>query len=239
MFSILNRIALQLIAPRAVIRAKYKAFKELLHYDRLCHKRLAELEELHYRNRKADLNHIRRLQQELCAGVSGMVECLERMSPAANLSVGVYAGKIAFDGRSALTPLKKTIGRDFILEMGEYPDDLQTGGKGLHLCRLKQLGLPVSEGFIESTAAFEHLQANNLRPRIDSLLSRVDIQSAGSLHSIAARLTAMVEEASMPERLAREILNRLALLAKSSGTERFAVRSSAVSEDSAIFCRAI
>jgi pyruvate,water dikinase len=237
MLGILNRIALQFIAPREAIRAKYKAFKELLHHDRLCHKRLAELEELYYQNRKVDLNRIRRLHSELSAGVSAMVDCLDRMAPASYLSLRAYARQIDYYGRIALTPLASSTGSSFILPLEEsYPDDLRTGGKGLHLCQLKQqLGLPVPEGFIISTSAFQYfLEANSLRPRINSFLSHLDIRSVQSLSTAAAQLMRMVEEAEMPERLAREIQNGLAALTKRTGAEFFAVRSSAVSEDSAI-----
>ena len=205
MFNILNRFALEIIAPKAAIRAKYNAFKELLRHDRLCHKRLAELEELYYQNRKVDLNRIRRLHSELAAGVFAMVDCLDRMAPASYLSLRTYARQIEYYGRIALTPLAAAAGSSFILPLEEtYPDDLRTGGKGLHLCQLKQqLGLPVPEGFIVSTSAFHSfLEANNLRPRINSLLSQVDIRSEQSLSAAAAQLMRMVEEAEMPERLA-------------------------------------
>jgi pyruvate,water dikinase len=236
MLSILNRFALQLVAPKAAIRAKYNAFKELLHHDRLCHKRLAELEELYYQNRKVDFNRIRRLHSELSAGVSAMVSCLERMAPASYLSLRGYAKKIEYYGRIALTPFATPSVPTFLYPLeGSNPEELQAGGKGLHLCRLKHLGLPVPEGFIISTAAFAYfLEANNLRPRINSLLSHVDLRSVQSLSTTAAQLMRMIEEAEMPERLAKEIQNNLAALAKRTGAERFAVRSSAVGEDSAI-----
>jgi pyruvate,water dikinase len=236
MFNILNRFALEIIAPKAAIRAKYNAFKELLRHDRLCHKRLAELEELYYQNRKVDLNLIRRLHSELAAGVFAMVDCLDRMAPASYLSLRAYARQIDYYGRIALTPLAAA-GSSFILSLdGSYPDDLRTGGKGLHLCQLKQqLGRPVPEGFIVSTSAFHSfLEANKLRPRINSLLSQVNIRSDQSLSATAAELMRMVEEAEMPAKLAAEIQSSIAALAGRTGAERFAVRSSAVGEDSAI-----
>ncbi|MHB8788278.1 MAG: PEP/pyruvate-binding domain-containing protein [Desulfobulbaceae bacterium] len=237
MFNILNRFALEIIAPKAAIRAKYSAFKELLRHDRLCHKRLAELEELYYQNRKVDLNLIRRLHSELAAGVSAMVDCLDRMAPASYFSLRAYARQIEYYGRIALTPLAVATGSSCILSLdGSYPDDLRTGGKGLHLCQLKQqLGLPVPQGFIVSTSAFHFfLEANKLRPRINSLLSQVDIRSDQSLSATAAQLMRMVEEAEMPAKLAAEIQSSVAALARRTGAERFAVRSSALGEDSAI-----
>ncbi|MDW7772365.1 MAG: PEP/pyruvate-binding domain-containing protein [Desulfobulbaceae bacterium] len=237
MLGILNRIALQFIAPKAVIRTKYNAFKEMLHHDRLCHQRLAELEELYYQKRKVDLNRIRRLHLELAAGVTAMVGCLDRMAPASYLTLRAYAKKIDFYGRIALTPLKSPVISSFILPLdGSYTDDLQTGGKGLHLCQLKNvLGLPVPEGFIISTSAFHFfMKENNLRSRINSLLSHVDVRSRESLSAAAAQLTAMVEEAEVPERLAKEIGKTAAALAERTGSGLLAVRSSAVGEDSAI-----
>jgi pyruvate,water dikinase len=238
MSNILSSMVLQLMAPKAAMRAKYNAFKELLQNDRRCHARLAELEEIFYQDRKVDLHLIRRLHRELSDGVSVMVSCLNRMAPAAHLTLRSYYKKIDFYGRIALTaPKAAPAASSFILPVGQtYPNDLRTGGKGLHLSQLKhQLGLPVPEGFIVSTAAFQHfIEANHLRPGINSLLSQVDIQADKSLSATAARLQQMVAEAEVPGRLAQEITAALAALQQRCGAALFAVRSSAVSEDSAI-----
>lgn len=237
MLGTLNRIALQLIAPKTAIRAKYNEFRELLRHDRSCHKRLAELEELYYQNNRVDLNRVRRLHRELAAGVLAMAGCLERMAPASYLTLQAYARKIDYYGRIALTSVSAIPASSFILHFNRSsPDELQTGGKGLHLCQLhRRLGLPVPEGFIVSTSAFAYfLEANNLRARIDDLLGRVDIRDKQSLTAVSAELMNMVAAAEVPERLARELHSSLAALAVRSGADRFAVRSSAVGEDSTI-----
>lgn len=232
-----NRIALQLIAPKAAIRTKYNEFKELLRHDRSCHKRLAELEELYYQESKVDLNLVRRLHRELADCMHAMIGCLDRMAPASYLTLRAYAKKIDYYGRIALIPLSALPASSFVLPLDSAPpDELQTGGKGLHLRQLhRDLGLPVPEGFIVSTSAFAcFLEENNLRPRIDSLLGRVDIRDKQSLAAVSAELMNMVAEAEVPGRLARELHDSLAVLAQRTGAERFAVRSSAVGEDSAI-----
>jgi len=237
MFNILNRIVLQFISPKAVVRAKYNAFKELLHHDRLSHGRLAELEELYYRNHKVDLNVIRRRHGELATGVSAMIVCLNRMAPASYLTLRAYARKIEFYGRIALTPLTAPAISAFILPLdASYADDGQTGGKGLHLSILKhELDLPVPEGFIVSTSGFHYfMEKNNLRPRINDLLSRVNIDSEESLSQASTQLMGLINGAKIPYRLARDIQNSLADLGQRTGAEFFAVRSSAVGEDSAI-----
>lgn len=237
MLSFLNRIALPFIAPKKALRAKYNAFRELLFHDRLCHRLLAELEELYYRNGKVDLNRVRRLHRELSAGVEAMVGCLERMAPAAYLTLRAYAEKIDYYGRIALTPLRAAPASPFILSLDRSsPDESETGGKGLHLCQLhRELGLPVPEGFIVTTSAFAYfLEENNLGSRIEELLGRVDITDRQGLAAVSAELMNLVAGAAVPERLAREITRGLAVLTMRSGAQRFAVRSSAVGEDSTI-----
>ncbi|MDY0351373.1 MAG: PEP/pyruvate-binding domain-containing protein [Desulfobulbaceae bacterium] len=237
MLGILNRIVLQFISPKAVVRAKYNAFKELLHHDRLSHRRLAELEELYYRNHKVDLNLIRRRHGELATGVLAMIGCLNRMAPASYLTLRAYARKIEFYGRIALTPLTAPVISAFILPLDtSYADDGQTGGKGLHLSILKhELDLPVPEGFIVSTSAFHNfMEENNLRPLINDLLSRVDIDSEESLSQAAGQLMGLINGAELPYRLARDMQNSVADLGQRTGAEFFAVRSSAVGEDSEI-----
>lgn len=237
MLNILNRIALQFVAPGKAARTKYNAFRELLQHDRICHKRLAELEELYYRNEPTDLNRIRRLHRELADEVTAMVGCLNRMAPASYLTLRAWTKKIDFYGRIALTPLARPAFSAFVLPLeGSYADDSMTGGKALHLSLLRhRLGLPVADGFIVATAAFDYfLAANNLRPRINALLSHVNIRSEQSLSGVSARLMQMIHEAEIPYRLARDIENSLAELRQRTGTDFFAVRSSAVGEDSAI-----
>ena len=237
MFNILNSLALRFVAPGKAARTKYNAFRELLHHDRICHKQLAELEELYYRNTKTDLQHIRRLHRDLADGVTAMVGCLNRMAPASYLTLRAYAKKIDYYGRIALTALAKPAVSAFVLPLdNSYADDLQTGGKGLHLSLLRhKLGLPVPDGFIVSTSAFQYiLEENNLRPRINSLLSRVDIRSESSLSETSFQLMRLIEEAVVPYRLARDIHINLADLRDRTDAEFFAVRSSAVGEDSVI-----
>ncbi|MFH1217335.1 MAG: PEP/pyruvate-binding domain-containing protein [Pseudomonadota bacterium] len=237
MLNIVSRFAHQLIAPKAVTRVKYNTFKELLQHDRHCHEQLAELEELYYRNRKIDIHHAGRLHRELSDGVSAMVACLSRMAPASHLSLRAYYKKIDFYGRIALTPLPFSGSGPFILGLDTpYENDFQTGGKGLHLSQIRnRLGLPVPDGFLISTSAFNYfIEENDLRGKINAFLSQVDITSTESLYRSSESLIRLISTAGIPVKLRKKIRSALESLSELRGCHHFAVRSSAVGEDSAL-----
>lgn len=238
MLNIVNRFADQLVASKAATRAKYNTFKELLQHDRHCHERLAELEELYYRALKVDIHYVRRLHRELSDGVSAMVGCLGRMAPASHLSLRAYYKKIDFYGRIALTPLSfADTGTPFILALDfPYANDLQTGGKGFHLSQLRRLlGLPIPAGFIVSTSACNHfIEANDLRRKINEFLGRIDIRTTESLYRASENIIGLLNAADIPADLGREIIKSVESLSTHHGCRLFAVRSSAVGEDSAI-----
>ncbi|MFZ5766950.1 MAG: PEP/pyruvate-binding domain-containing protein [Thermodesulfobacteriota bacterium] len=237
MRTIIGNLTRQLLAPRHAARVKYRQFKELLRLDRLCHERLAELEEFLSGDRHVDPCRLRDMHRHLADGVSAMVACLNRMAPGAHPTLRARYKKIDFYGRIALTPLRLSADGPFILFLDRCRgDDEHAGGKGLHLCQIKQqLDLPVPDGFIISTAAFDHfLAGNDLRKQINAILARTDINSLPSLTDASHALRDLIATAELPRRLQKEIMTAADRLAARHDCRFFAVRSSAVGEDSVL-----
>ncbi|MCB2180846.1 MAG: hypothetical protein KQH63_02335 [Desulfobulbaceae bacterium] len=237
MFNTVKQFAHQLISPQGASRAKYEIFKNLLKHDRRCHELLAELEELYYHHEKVDINVISRLFSDLSSSVSAMVASLTQLAPGSYVNLRDYYKKFDFYARFALSPPEIDISPPFTLSLdGFYHNDLQVGGKGFHLCQLKrQLGLPVPHGFIISTSAYNALiESNKLRPRIYDTLATLDATSSSSLKQASDKLRQYVLSAHIPADLKIDIFSSFKNLQAVASCPYFALRSSAVSEDSHI-----
>ncbi len=235
MLNILKQFSEQLISPDLFIRKRYATFQELLECDRRCHNLLAELETIYYSATAVDINRIRELFADFSAGVREMLAGLHQLAPGRYKNLIDYYKKFDFYARFALAPPKCETTPPYILPLdAAYTDDRGTGGKGLHLSQLvHELHLPVPAGFIISTSAWNAvLEKNGLRPKIDRLLARTDIHSHSSLKETSATLSESIRQAELPEEVADEIAAAVTSLAAKFPDQVFAVRSSAVGEDS-------
>ena len=235
MLNILKQFSEQLISPDLYIRKRYATFQRLLESDRRCHNLLADLEEIYYTSSPVDINRIRALYQDLSAGVRAMLTCLTKLAPGRYRNLIDYYKKIDFYARFALAPPRCNTVRPFILPIdATYPDDSKTGGKGWHLSHLaRDLHLPVPAGFIISTSTFNSfLEKNDLRLKIDHQLAQTDIHSLASLQEVSDTITEYIQQARIPAELKREIDTAISILAAEYPGRKFAVRSSAVGEDS-------
>jgi len=237
MLNTLKQFSQQLISPDSFIRKRYATFQRLLESDRECHSLLAALEDIYYSRKTVDINRVRNLYQELSTTIAGMLTDLYQLAPGRYRNLSDYYKKIDFYARFALAPPKCDTAPPYILPVtAAYQDDRQTGGKGLHLSHLShKLGLPVPAGFIISTSAWNLVQESNaLRPKINRLLAGADINSQDSLSEISASLQEEIRQAVIPRGLAGEIVAALEALEKEFPARAFAVRSSAVGEDSSL-----
>ena len=90
-------------------------------------------------------------------------------------------------------------------------------------------------GFIISTSAYNaFLEFNNLRTKIDHQLGQTDINSLASLQKVSATITDYIDQARISPELQKEINEAISNLTEQFPGRTFAVRSSAVGEDSAL-----
>jgi len=234
MLHLLKQLTGQLIDPDQVVRSRYTSFKGLLNSDRECHHLLAEIEKVHYSGKAVDIARLRILFNDFSASVEAMIDSLRDLAPGRYKNLADYYRKIDFYARFALAEPELRLDPPYVLPLDNvYENDSAVGGKAFHLSHLKQgLGLPVPAGFIFSTAAWNAIvEYNNLRDRIDRELAEIDFDSLPSLQTRSAALTALVEGATLPEPLVAGMEEAVAAL-QVDADARFAVRSSAVAEDS-------
>jgi rifampicin phosphotransferase len=118
----------------------------------------------------------------------------------------------------------KVIPLEALPESGEA----RFGAKAVSLARLSRIGLPVPSGFCVAGAAYrEHVELNNLRPRIKEILDRLATAAKQEKQALLSELRANLQSAPLSESLCREIEENYRRLAAAG----VAVRSSATAED--------
>jgi len=108
------------------------------------------------------------------------------------------------------------------------PQLKELGGKGLNLVRMAQAGLPVPDGFVIGTGAYQSfIRENNLAAKIQSAISGILLHDSHSLEKAAETIKFSFAAAVMPESIVQEIFEAYEKL----GKPPVAVRSSATAED--------
>ena len=121
--------------------------------------------------------------------------------------------------------------RPLACRIREAADESLVGGKARNLARLMALGMPVPDGLVLTTVAFDRfLETNALRNRIDQLCHALDSTDIATLHDRSSAIGVLVRSAAIPDEI-RELIDHVA-----NSLMRDAVcvaRSSGVGEDSA------
>ena len=103
------------------------------------------------------------------------------------------------------------------------------GGKAASLGRLTRAGFPIPPGFTVSTTGYSaFLEANGLQNAIADVVPRLDYSDVDGLERLTGSLRARIEQARIPDDLARMILDGYHALGESAYV---AVRSSGTAED--------
>jgi len=116
-------------------------------------------------------------------------------------------------------------------------DVARVGGKnaslGEMICGLKSSGVRVPDGFATTAAAFrEFLQHGHLAERINSRVSKLDIDDIEELARAGAEIRQWIIDTPFPESLTTAITSAWdKMIAKAGGEIAVAVRSSATAED--------
>ncbi|MBI2573350.1 phosphoenolpyruvate synthase [Candidatus Woesearchaeota archaeon] len=116
------------------------------------------------------------------------------------------------------------------------PNDLgSTGGKGLNLGIMYNIGLPVPGGFAVTAQTYElFIKKTGLDKKITTLLKNLNVDDTKELQKRAQQIQDLISSTPMPKDMAQEIMNNYELLNKQEKSKDgvfVAVRSSATAED--------
>ncbi len=108
------------------------------------------------------------------------------------------------------------------------------GSKNAQLGEIQtRVGLPVPHGFAISAWAYKHfIDTNNLQERINERINSLDIKQYEDLTRVSEEIYSMVRSSPIPHDLEESITSCLEELDNGSSSGRFALRSSALGEDS-------
>ena len=110
-------------------------------------------------------------------------------------------------------------------------DRALVGDKGVSLGELTRLGLVVPPGIIVTAEAYRYfIKENNLEPKINNLLNRLDPHRPEEIQETSAQAKKLILASQIPEDLAWQIMKAYSRLGQLTNNP-VAVRSSAIGED--------
>jgi len=227
----------QLFAPDMVLQDKYASFKSLLGHDKRAHELMAELEEIYYHQIVVDFKVVEDKYNEFSTCVRAIVEDLKTICPTRYLDLMDYYKKFDDYTRFLLSPKKIESNPPFVIPMSEISKNnkIPVGGKAMHLAMARQqTAVPSPEGFVVTANAFNAIiAANALRNHIDTRLAGLDIDSTTALNAVSRELMDLLRNAAIPSEIESAVIETMnAMWPGRTQDVRFALRSSAVSEDS-------
>jgi pyruvate, water dikinase len=227
----------QLFAPDTLLQNKYTSFKSLLGHDKRAHELMAELEEIYYHQIAIDFKVIEDKYDDFSTHVRGIIEDLQRICPMRYLDLIDHYKKFDNFTRFLLSPKNTESDAPYILPIQGISKDkgVSAGGKAMHLALARQqTAIPIPDGFVITSNVFNAIiEVNALRKRIDTRLAGLDIDSTPSLNAVSEELTGLVLNASIPSEIESAVIDAVnAIWPVGTKDLLFALRSSAVSEDS-------
>lgn len=224
-------------AAKAAFQKKFSAFQALLTANNQSLDRIADLEALCYGVKPFTLDEVVELSEMLVSSVYDIADALNAMSKGRFEELFDSVERISNAVFRDLVK-KKTI-ETSSLTMGLFAlslDNLEeVGGKAANLGEVKnRVGLPTPKGFsITAYACRTFLDKSGIVEAAKTIMRGLDVEDTQALHERCAELQERIMAAPLPEELQREILAQVDERERFMGEKlRFAVRSSALSEDS-------
>lgn len=219
------------------LRRKYFSFKELLHANNEALRILADLEDKLLNPEFLTMSYQRTRCTRIAVEVFKIIRNLEILTGRKASTLERTFDRLCREieeelGRSALVDTKR-----FVAPLEEIRPEMRdaVGAKSANLAEMKNvLGLPVPEGFVITTLAYQRFyEYNRLAGWINSVKMNLDIHDPASARAASERIQRRSLEAEVPQDLGEAVLQAYRDLRRTCGAPlRLAVRSSALGEDS-------
>lgn len=218
-----------------LVQQRFAHFLSLLDANNRVLKLMADFEEKVHGDFLFDVNYIHSNLAEIRAGVRQIIEAMievggsdyevlrERYEQIEAELVAVLTGK------RPIPPDELTI----VFEELDRARAASVGGKNAQLGEItSKLGLPVPGGFAISAWAYKRfVDVNDLQRRIDQCIERVDFTRFADLAWMSEKIQSLVLASEVPADLEQAIRQSVDDLQRRTGADRFALRSSAIGED--------
>lgn len=235
--NLFKRWTYKFFAPYLLQRGTYEAFRRLLEHDRQCHELIADFQDLYFKKDPVEWLQVTFLYDQLSKAVGAMTRELTLISTREATDLATYYKKFDSYIRFLLKPEENRTCAPYIICLGEPGITQQlAGNKAKNLGEMYQnFDCSVPPGFAVTTNSWNSLvEYNDLRSEIDSLLLALDHKDNQSLLDSSEALMSLIMGATIPPDIYQAISDASRDLVTGLATKtqtRFAVRSSAVSED--------
>ncbi len=217
------------------IQDKFQHFLSLLDANNRVLKIISDMEEKSQGEYLFDVNYVRTSLGNLRIGLDDMAEHMIALGgkPYEPLKDKIVA--IDSEINRLLTGSRPIPKDDFIIPFEQLTSARadSVGSKNAQLGEIKsRIGLPVPNGFAISAWAYKHfIDANKLQERITDRIRQLNVMNYEDLVRVSEEVRSLVLSSPVPTELEEAIRSRLSELQKSVCSDQFALRSSALGED--------
>jgi pyruvate,water dikinase len=217
------------------VQQKFSIFQAVLERHNQALKLISRLEERHQNRQLGSVQAVWDDVVQIQEGVREVVDRMMELGGDAYLPLRSRLISILKEVENSLPGTQPVVKDDFVIPFARLDKSRahSVGGKNANLGEMKShVGVPVPDGFAISAWAYVHfIEVNQLQDRIDRLLQNVRIRQYKDLEVVSNDIREMVTFRSVPDDLAEAIYAGFDELAARSPKARFALRSSAVWED--------
>jgi pyruvate,water dikinase len=218
-----------------IIQDKFSSFLELLETNNKVLKAISDMEEKSQGDFLFDLNYVRSSLNEVRSGTRKIIGCMIALGGSDYSKLEECYRKIDAEV-SRILPCDRVIEEgDFTVPFGAIGSQraFEVGSKNAQLGEMRSsLGLPTPDGFAITAWAYKHfIESNDLQNRITDSLSALDFKQYQDLMDVSRRIQALVMEGKVPDDLGEAIAAGYQRLKKDNPSSGFALRSSAIGED--------
>ncbi|WMW64228.1 PEP/pyruvate-binding domain-containing protein [Nitratidesulfovibrio liaohensis] len=238
---------------RALYRERCSRFRLLLSANKSALEIMADMEEALRGVRPFGMTYVRGACTRACASVFQIVRHLNALSDDRWPELETKFDEIRAGIEAVVAPHVRADGGPLVLPIAETGVDMadQTGGKMANLGEIRRrLGITVPDGFVVTATGYQcFMEAGGLQEEIDRRVQAADATRLDEVFALSASIQQLILSAPVPDELADAITAQVerpagppphdAPTAPHPGTGactgaevRFAVRSSAVGEDS-------
>ncbi len=219
-----------------VVREKFQIFRQLLYKHDNVLRMISDMDEKAQGEYLFDLHYIKSSLRKIQSDTYDAIELMVKMGGDQYKALVQVTDNI-FSDLEQIIPITGTIKEDDLVISYDKLGREQirsVGSKNAQLGEMKsKLNLPVPDGFAISAWAYRlFVDSNNLQEKITDCLDNLNIRSSDDLISYGEKMRAMVMECTVPDEISSAILESCKKLQDNKTVNRFAMRSSALGEDS-------
>lgn len=200
-FDLFSHWTFETFASGSIPRVKYNAFRDIHRQSAFCFSLLARFDELAAGDGVVDWCTVSRLTNRLTLAVRKLVDLLQIMNPVEFMDAHDWFAKLAFYARMATEHVAIPATPPYLRTVaGTSRDD--------SFRRIRELlpGMSDTVALVVTPALYQYLvEANDLRPRLDALLRRLNLADEALTAAVSEQLVDMITNAALPERLRLEL----------------------------------